>query len=188
VTAADTAAVLARRAELLARPRDDADQPGATLEVLLVEAGDGQRYALPASQVREVQRAEHLRRVPAGAGAVLGVIPVRSAVVPVVDLAAVLGTSPVDRTRPFVVVVEDGETDLALLVDGVVDVTAWDQTDVRTTPTMAGDGGTGAGARVGPGGVLLLDAAALLRSPAAGALRVAPGFSDSDRRHGGPRT
>ena len=183
----DVAAVLRRRADQLARPRDDADQQVETVEVLLVDAGDGRRYALEARNVRQVQRTQRLRRLPEAAGAALGVVPVRSGTVPVVDLAAVLGTGPADRARPFVVVLDGAGAPLGLLVDVVSDVTSWRATDLRLAATRTATSGTGAGgtggagARVGPGGVVVLDADAVLAAATA-----TPGHAADHPRHSGP--
>ena len=181
----DVDAVLRRRAEELARPRDDGEAVLETVDVLIVDAGDGGRYAFEARHVRQVQRTEQLRRLPGGAGAVLGVVPVRSGVVPVVDLAAVLGTGPVDRRRPFVVVLDGAGAPLGLLVDAVSDVTTWQTAQIRAPAMGAGTSATGgpgaARARVGPGGVVVLDVQALLAGSTAN-----PGRAGDSRRPPGP--
>ena len=162
----DAEEVLRQRAALLARPPHH-ETWSATVDVVVVVVDVGeQRYALEACHVRRVQRNEHLRRVPAGAGAILGVAPVPAGIVPVADLAAVLGVGAAVPGRPLVVVLDGAGSPVGLLVDDVSDVATWRTADVRESASAAQAEALGSRpTRVGPGGVVVLDGAALLTDP-----------------------
>jgi chemotaxis signal transduction protein len=159
----DVGDILRRRAALLAGAPSGGGQASATVQVVVVDIGDGQRYALEARHVLQVQRNVHLRRLPSGAGAVLGVVPLRAGAVPVADLAAVLGVGAADTTRPLVVVLEGEGSPLGLLVDEVSDLTTWRATELEAATGTAGAAWTGA--RVGPHRTVVLDSESLLDDP-----------------------
>lgn len=86
---------------------------------------DGQRYALPIDRVQEIQQIVALKEVPDPASAVLGMIDLRGAVVPVIDLRALLGLprEELGLDTPMVICEAGGQL-LALVVDEVQDVVA----------------------------------------------------------------
>lgn len=94
-------------------------EPG---EYLIIRAGD-ELYALPGSCVREVMRWREPTPVPGGPAVIPGIISQRGLVLPVVDLRLVLGliAGPPERATRLVVAQHE-VTDLALLVDTVVDL------------------------------------------------------------------
>jgi len=75
-----------------------------TMPYLLVRVAD-EEYALPVEHVREVARDGKTAPVPGAPPAVLGVRNVRGEVLPVIDLAGVLGL-PRNDNPPCVAVVE----------------------------------------------------------------------------------
>jgi purine-binding chemotaxis protein CheW len=78
-------------------------------------------YALPVDEVLEVADFAGVARVPGATSAVMGVRNLRGAVLPVVDLATVLGL-PRAGAPDRVVVVEEGDRRAGLAVDFVVGV------------------------------------------------------------------
>jgi purine-binding chemotaxis protein CheW len=58
---------------------------------LVVFAVEGQRYALPIESVQEIQQIVALSEIPDDSGAVVGVINLRGAVVPAMDIRRLLG-------------------------------------------------------------------------------------------------
>jgi purine-binding chemotaxis protein CheW len=58
---------------------------------LVVFAVEGQRYALPIESVQEIQQIVALSEIPDESGAVVGVINLRGAVVPAMDIRRLLG-------------------------------------------------------------------------------------------------
>lgn len=80
----------------------------------------GQRYGIPVAQVREVAELPHITPVPRTAIHVRGVANLRGVMVPVVDLAQLLGHSrPAPRSVTPTVVLRDGREDVGLIVDRV---------------------------------------------------------------------
>ena len=77
---------------------------GQFLEIVVFEVG-GQQYGLPASDVRELQRAATLTPLPRAPAIVEGVVNLRGAVVPVLDIRSRfrLPPKPMEPTDHFVV-------------------------------------------------------------------------------------
>jgi purine-binding chemotaxis protein CheW len=122
-------------------------------------------YAVGILQVREIVRYEPVTRVPSLPGSIRGVINLRGAVVPVVDLSVKLGlpTTPVSG-RTCILIVEarlgGAPVILGVLADSVCEVLELGDADVEQPPSfgprVAVDFLTGMG-RVGGRFVLLLD-------------------------------
>ncbi len=126
-------------------------------------AGTG--YGLPILAVKEILQHEEPTRVPGAPASVRGVINVRGAVVPVLDLAVKFGrgeTVPTNRTCILVVEAQpDGERlTLGVLADAVNEVLDLPPEAVEPPPAFGTgvrlDYLTGMG-KVGKGFVLLLD-------------------------------
>lgn len=79
-----------------------------------------ERYALPVEHVREVGDLGDVTPVPGSGAAVLGVRNLRGRILPVFDLARVLGIEGAARGRLVVAAV--GDTAAGLAVDDVTDV------------------------------------------------------------------
>lgn len=160
----DVDQLLTNRAKLLARPHihDQTELP--TVGILAIEVADGHRYAVEIAHVRKIVRNQHLRRLPGGSGALLGVVPAHGDVVPVADLGALLGLCVPTLTRPLIVVLDGGGPPLGLLVDNATEVVAWRTMDLRTArqPYTEGSGGS---VRLGPHDTVILDSATLLNDP-----------------------
>jgi purine-binding chemotaxis protein CheW len=88
----------------------------------------GEQFAIPILAVQEIRGWEKVSRTPHAPGHVLGVMNLRGAVVPVLDLRARLGMDLCERTSTSVVIVVRVDTSSAAavtvgcLVDGVSDV------------------------------------------------------------------
>ncbi len=90
--------------------------------VLVVEAA-GAHYALESQFVREIAHIGSVTPLPGSPVHVLGLINLRGSLVTLVDLAARLGSAPVNATEGSVVVLTvDGRT-MGVRVDDVVEVT-----------------------------------------------------------------
>lgn len=141
--------------------------------LLLIVRIAGERVALSAAEVESVVEIEALTPVPRAAGHIAGLAALRSRVLTVVDCRASLEAGRHEGDgRDAVVVVADGHP-YALLVDGVEDVVeaSGEARPVRTSLK-------GGWRRVAKGTVeadgdllLLLDLAALIAGPSAGAAR-----------------
>jgi purine-binding chemotaxis protein CheW len=79
-------------------------------------------FALPVTQVLEVADLGAVARVPGAPSSVLGVRNLRGQVLPVIDLAAVLGTSHGEARGEQLVIAEDAGRRAGLAIDEVTDV------------------------------------------------------------------
>ena len=125
----------------------------------------GTDYGLPILTVKEILQHDEPTRVPGAPGSIRGVINVRGAVVPVLDLAVKFGkaeTAATKRTCILVVEARVGSEQLTLgmLADAVNEVLDLPPQAVEPPPTFGTgvrlDYLTGVG-KVGRGFVLLLD-------------------------------
>ncbi|MBD3730237.1 MAG: chemotaxis protein CheW [Sphingomonadales bacterium] len=141
-------------------------------ELLLIARIGGRRIGLRATQVNSVIELDKLTPIPRAPSYILGLTPLRSSALTVVDcaLALELGqpTRPAEQVAQAIVVEHEGHS-YALLVDEVEDV-AEAHSDVTEVSGEAGAGWKRAAqgmveTAIGP--VLLLDAAAIIIGPLA---------------------
>jgi purine-binding chemotaxis protein CheW len=134
------------------------------VDQLVVCALGAEHYGLPVEQVREILRWAEPRPVASELPSMRGVIGLRGRLVPVHDLATLLGvaTSAPRPAAAKLAIVDAGDEPAALLVDDVVEVLRVDVAQLEPVPS-----GSGRIARVGERLVLLLDAAELLGEPCA---------------------
>lgn len=164
------------------------EQTEATRQYLSFVVG-ATDFGIPILKVREILPCEELTPLPGTPASIRGVINVRGAVVPVVDLAVKFGKGEVARTnRTCVLVVEVSagpeQLTLGVIADAVREVVDLGPRDVEPPPAFGAgvklEHVTGMG-KVGNGFVILLDLdrvlteseAALSEAVAAGA----PGLS-----------
>jgi purine-binding chemotaxis protein CheW len=100
----------------MADPEQTADQ---ILELISFEIAD-QEFCIDIRNVREIRGWTHATPIPQTPDYVRGVINLRGAVIPVVDLRNRLGLGQTDATsRHVIVVLQHGDLVAGLLVDGV---------------------------------------------------------------------
>lgn len=156
----DVGAVLDERARRLAR-QGPGIEATPTVEALVVVAG-GTRYAIETRHVREVVRFAELRRLPAGAGLLHGLVLARGEAVPAAALADLVGGTRLAGLPAFAVVIDGPAAPVGLLVEGIIDVTDVPagllsrHSDVATASLELG---------VTPDGSVVLDALTMLRDP-----------------------
>ena len=107
------------------------------LQQVLCFALAGEAYALPILKVREIQAQAALTRIPKAPSYMPGVINLRGAIVPILELRQrfALGEAPED-TRPVIVIVEVQGRTLGLRVDSVSDVLDLDASAIRPAPEL----------------------------------------------------
>lgn len=133
-------------------------------------------YGLPLGAVREIVGLPPITRVPNAPSTLRGVISLRGAVVPVVDLRAQLGLPEVAYTKYTVAIIAEVQgCAVGLVVDGVLDVILLKEGDILPPPTNLAprlrlDFVTGL-ARSGEGGLLLLEMERMLTDDVLGVLR-----------------
>lgn len=113
----------------------------SSLEFVTLVAG-GQSYCIEITQIREIRRWTQVTSLPYAPHAVLGLMNLRGAVIPIIDLAAKLGFAPIEATSRHVVIVVaiEGRT-IGLLVDSVSEILTIKSDVVRDTPVMDDDEG-----------------------------------------------
>jgi purine-binding chemotaxis protein CheW len=114
--------------------------PGA--ELISVRIGD-QAYAIDIMAVREIRGWSAATPLPHSPSHVLGMMNLRGAILPVIDLSARLGLGPSSPTAASVVVVAQiGESQMGLVVDAVSDILRVTEGLIQPAP----DVGSGASA------------------------------------------
>ena len=118
----------------------DAPSPhGRSGEYIIVEV-HGQRFAVDITQVREIRGWSASTPLAGAAEDVLGMVNLRGAVLPVIDLAGRLGlgeTTP--NAASVVIVTEIGSHLVGLLVDAVCDIYALADAALLPAPEVGGD-------------------------------------------------
>jgi purine-binding chemotaxis protein CheW len=135
-------------------------------------------YALDVAHVREVVRWQNITPLPKAPRLIEGVIDLRGAVVPVVDLGRVLGAAAVTvGTGARIAIVVEGGLVMGLAVDAALEVMSVDATELEDPPALAIQAGYDAARAVvrrpGAAPVLLLSLEHILESVYRSAL--APG-------------
>ncbi len=107
------------------------------LQQVLCFALAGEAYALPILKVREIQAQATLTRIPKAPAYMPGVINLRGAIVPILELRQrfSLGEAP-EETRPVIVIVEVQGRTLGIRVDSVSDVLDLDAAAIRPAPEL----------------------------------------------------
>lgn len=83
----------------------------------------GEKFAVDISDIHEINRYEHINRMPELPGNVLGVIDLRGVVIPVIDLGGKLGIPGGEITRDTrIIIVGFSEDKIGILVDAVSEV------------------------------------------------------------------
>jgi purine-binding chemotaxis protein CheW len=132
---------------------------------LLAFALDGERYALPAADVLEVQRAVAMAALPRSPAIVEGVINLRGKLVPVLDIRARLGLPPRPlRPADQLVVVRLGGTGVrgggrtvAIRVDRALDLLRVPKRLIEDPRPVAGPGHSEGVAKLPDGLVVIHD-------------------------------
>ena len=107
------------------------------LQQVLCFALGGEAYALPILKVREIQAQATLTRIPSAPPCMPGVINLRGAIVPILELRELfsLGAAP-EETRPVIVIVEVQGRTVGLRVDSVSDVLDLEASAIRPAPEL----------------------------------------------------
>ncbi len=99
-----------------------------------------QEFCVDIMSVREIRGFTPATPLPQSPGFVRGVINLRGAVLPIIDLSARLGFPPAEPTaRHVIMVVQVGAQAVGLLVDAVSDILTVSPDMVQPTPDVASD-------------------------------------------------
>ncbi len=99
--------------------RPTANAPAATLDLLAVEIA-GQAYALRVAELQQIAACHAPVAIPSDAPALLGLVGVRGAVLPVFSLAVLLGHAAATASPAWMVIVDAGGEAIALAFDQLV--------------------------------------------------------------------
>jgi purine-binding chemotaxis protein CheW len=117
----------------------DADNTTDSCELISFRI-DSQEFCLDIMAVREIRGWTPATPLPHSPGYVRGVINLRGAVLPIVDLRARFGLGATEPTpRSVIIVVQIGARLVGLLVDAVSEILATTRVDVQPTPNVSCD-------------------------------------------------
>ena len=109
-------------------------QKSERLEFVTLVAG-GQNFCIEITQIREIRRWTPVTVLPHSPDHVLGVINLRGAVIPIIDLAAKLGFAKITPTeRHVIIIIAVEDRIIGLLVESVSEILGVDSHTVRETP------------------------------------------------------
>ncbi|MFE8699097.1 chemotaxis protein CheW [Cytobacillus sp. FJAT-54145] len=106
---------------------------------LIVFQLKGKEYAIPVSQVRSIEKVQHITRVPSTSPFVKGVINLRGVVTPIIDLRRRFDIDEEhysESTRVIIVALENME--VGLIVDAANDVIDVKTTSIEPPPEVVG--------------------------------------------------
>lgn len=100
----------------------------------------GEAYGIPILKVREIQASATITRIPKSPAFMPGVINLRGAIVPIIDLRTrfSLGNPP-EGGRPVIVIVEVQGRTLGMRVDAVSEVVDIDPGSIQAPPEWGSD-------------------------------------------------
>lgn len=101
----------------------------------------GDSYAIPIDLIKEILEYGSVTRVPMAPDHIRGVLNLRGAVVPVIDLAARLGRPRAAVSKRTCIVIlaipdEEGTVDMGVVVDSVNEVLDIPEGDIEPTPSF----------------------------------------------------
>ncbi len=112
-------------------------RPEAVFDLACFEVGS-QTYAIDVAQVKEIARLQEITHLPKAPELIEGVIDLRGVLLPVVDLARVLGDAvAAGGPRGRIAVVEVDDLLLGLRVDAAVDVLEVEASAIEEAPPLA---------------------------------------------------
>jgi len=99
-----------------------------------------QEFCVDIMDVREIRGWSGTTRLPNTPDYVCGVVNLRGAVVPIIDLAVRLGLpKPEPTARNVIIVTQIMDRKIGMLVDAVSDILTLDETAIQPMPDIAGD-------------------------------------------------
>ncbi|MFC5759720.1 MULTISPECIES: chemotaxis protein CheW [unclassified Rhizobium] len=108
-------------------------------ELIAFRIGD-QEFCVNIMAVREIRGWTPATAMPHSPSYMIGVINLRGAVLPIIDLSARLGMKPVDPTaRHVIIVAQVRRKTVGLLVDAVSDILTVTDADIQPTPEVSSD-------------------------------------------------
>lgn len=114
-------------------------EDSALFEFISLYAGD-QSFCIELNHIREIRRWEPITMLPHSPPFVLGVVNLRGAVIPIIDLAAKLGFPPLKPTKRNVIIICNlGDQVIGLLVESVSEILTVKLSEVKEAPRIKED-------------------------------------------------
>ena len=111
----------------------------ASNELIAFRLGE-QEFCVDIMSVRDIRGWTPTTPLPHSSSYVKGVINLRGAVLPVVDLAARLGFDPAEPSaRHVIIITQVGNQTIGLLVDAVSDILTVNSSSIQATPNVASE-------------------------------------------------
>ncbi|SFA73777.1 purine-binding chemotaxis protein CheW [Bacillus sp. cl95] len=110
----------------------------AVMKIIVFQLKE-KEYAIPVSQVRSIEKVQHITRVPGTVSFVKGVINLRGVVTPIIDLRNRFGLDETvysDSTRVIIAALE--EMEVGLIVDAANDVIDIPTDSIEPPPEIVG--------------------------------------------------
>jgi purine-binding chemotaxis protein CheW len=99
----------------------------------------GESYGIDLLKVQEIREVDLVTRVPRVAPFVRGVINLRGAIVPIVDLGMLFGfTEPLPLAKSSAIILNCGRRLTGLVVEGVSDVVGLAEDEIEPAPELGG--------------------------------------------------
>lgn len=114
-------------------------QASANRELITFRIGE-QEFCVNIMSVREIRGWTKTTSLPRSPSYICGVVNLRGAVLPIVDLSVRLGFASTDPTeRTVIIVAQIGSQQVGLLVDAVSDIITVTESDIQPTPDVASE-------------------------------------------------
>ena len=118
----------------------EGEAAGATRQVLTFSLG-GETYGVDILRVKEIRGWSPVTRIPRSTQAVLGVLNLRGAIVPIIDLRVRFALNAAEFTPVTVIIVlslhtADGQRECGIVVDSVKDVADIAPDTIRPAPSL----------------------------------------------------
>jgi purine-binding chemotaxis protein CheW len=135
--------------DFLVSPSQDGTQSEARREFLTCRLG-GELYGIDILQVQEIREIDRVTRVPQVSPFIRGVINLRGAIVPVVDLGMMFGfEKPLGLQAASAIVLNVDRRLVGLVVESVSDVVGLTEEEILPAPELGGRSIAGAIAGIG---------------------------------------
>ena len=117
-----------------------ADAAGAGRSEFINFAIDDAQYGVDIMAVREIKEWSHVTRLPKQPDYVRGVLNLRGAMVPIVDLRCRFGEGLTETTPThIIIIVRIDEREVGLLADRVLDIVSFKRDEIKPVPRTARD-------------------------------------------------
>lgn len=111
----------------------------AVFEFISLYVGD-QSFCIELNRIREIRRWEPVTMLPHSPPFVMGVVNLRGAVIPIIDLASKLGFQPFEPTKRNVIIICNlGDQVIGLLVESVSEILTVNLSEMKEAPRVKED-------------------------------------------------